>query len=358
MQSKQSETRQSWSYQEDKLLLELVKLIGCTSWNRVAHELQSIMKNTQKIRSSAACRERYQNILNPNLNKSNWTLEEEDNLFTLQQSYGNSWARIASQMPGRSDLLCKNYFYATLRKVLRRLTKAVGLDKSSDLLKQIKPNVLGVIYCKDDSFKSFNIDEKMKTEFKLLIKRYRYTEKAELRLLQENDVNYIKSMLNQLFIINNNYITQKQRNSSRKNSKQEFFSGENNSKSTIPNCLNAQNQKNSKLESKLESKILNTENIKLDSQEENIQPQNNQSNFQQAYQSIQVYNNLNQLHPGFSPLIQYQQQIQNPQPVLTFCIQPNIIIRPIQSVQPYYTPQYLLYPQPHPQVRYEFIQMM
>lgn len=76
-------------------------------------------------------------------------------------------------MPGRSDLLCKNYFYATLRKVLRRLSKAVGLDQciifynniASDLLKQIKPSVLGVIYCSDDSFKSFNIDEEVKKGF-------------------------------------------------------------------------------------------------------------------------------------------------------------------------------------------------
>ncbi|CAD8079035.1 unnamed protein product [Paramecium sonneborni] len=354
MQSKQSETRQSWSYQEDKLLLELIKLNGCTSWNRIARELQSIVKNTQKIRSSAACRERFQNILNPNLNKSNWTQEDEDNLFNLQQSCGNSWARIASQMPGRSDLLCKNYFYATLRKVLRRLSKAVGLDKSSDLLKQIKPSVLGVIYCKEDSFKSFNIDEKMKTEFQQLIKRYRYTEKAELRMLSENDVNYIKSMLNQLFDINNNYIAQKNRNSSRKNSKQETFSGENNSKSTIPNCLNAQNLKISKLESKLS----NIENIKLDSLQEYDQPKTNQSDFQQDNQSISVYNNLNQLHSGFIPINQSQGQIYNPQPVFAFCIQPNLISWPIQSVQPYYTPQYLSYPQPHPMYGCQFMQMM
>ncbi|CAD8171555.1 unnamed protein product [Paramecium pentaurelia] len=354
MQSKQSETRQSWSYQEDKLLLELIKLHGCTSWNHIARELQSLGKNPLKVRSSAACRERYQNILNPDLNKSNWTQEEEENLFNLQQSCGNSWARIASQMPGRSDLLCKNYFYATLRKVLRRLSKAVGLDQSSDLLKQVKPSVLGVIYSKDDSFKRFNIDEKMKTEFQQLIKQYRYTEKAELKQLQENDVVYIKSMLNQLFVINNNYITQMKRYSSRKNSQQEVFFVENNSKSTIPNCVTFQNQKITKLECKL----LNPTNLKIDSQQEFDQPKSNLSNVQQENQSIQVYQNLNQLHSDFSPINQFQGSFCAPQPVFTFCIQPNFISQPIQSIQPYYIPQYLPYPQPHPLIRYEYVQMM
>ncbi|CAD8062633.1 unnamed protein product [Paramecium primaurelia] len=351
MQSKSSETRQSWSYQEDKLLLELIKLNGCTSWNHIARELQSQGKNPLKVRTPAACRERYQNILNPNLNKSNWTLEEEQNLFNLQQSFGNSWARIASQMPGRSDLLCKNYFYATLRKVLRRLSKAVGLDQSSDLLKQIKPSVLGIIYCKDDSFKSFNIEEKMKKDFQQLIKQYRYTEKAELRQLQDNEVNYIKSMLNQLFVINNNYITQKERIFNRKNSKQSIFSVENNSKSIIPNCSTVQNFKNSKLESKL----INTINLKLDSQDEYNQPQ---INVQQDNQSIQVYENLYQPHSDFILMNQSQGSFYAPQPVITFCIQPNLISWPIQQVQSYYTTQYLPYPQSHPQMRYEFVQMI
>ncbi|CAD8168635.1 unnamed protein product [Paramecium octaurelia] len=354
MQSKQSETRQSWSYQEDKLLLELIKLHGCTSWNHIARELQSLGKNPLKVRSSAACRERYQNILNPDLNKSNWTQEEEENLFNLQQSCGNSWARIAAQMPGRSDLLCKNYFYATLRKVLRRLSKAVGLDQSSDLLKQIKPSVLGVIYSRDDSFKRFNIDEKMKTEFQQLIKQYRYKEKEELKQLQENDVAYIKSMLNQLFVMNNNYITQMKKYSSRKNSQQDVFVVENNSKLTIQNCVTVQNQKNSKLESKL----LNAKNLKLDSQYEFDQPKTNLQNVSQENQSIQVYQNLNQNHSEFSSINQFQGSFCAPQPVFIFCIQQNFISQPIQSIQPYYIPQYLPYPQPHPMIKQEFLQMM
>lgn len=72
---------------------------------------------------------------------------------------------------------------------------------ASDLLKQIKPSVLGVIYCNEDSLKSFNIDEEMKNEFKKMIKQYRYAEKSELRMLPEKEINHIKKMLNKLFAI-------------------------------------------------------------------------------------------------------------------------------------------------------------
>lgn len=36
---------------------------------------------------------------------------------------------------------------------------------ASDLLKQIKPSVLGGIYCNDDSYKNFTIGEEVKKDF-------------------------------------------------------------------------------------------------------------------------------------------------------------------------------------------------
>ncbi|CAD8086029.1 unnamed protein product [Paramecium sonneborni] len=343
MQSKHSETRQSWTYQEDKLLLELIKLNGCTSWNRIAIELQSQMQNQTKIRTPAACRERYQNILNPNLNKSVWTEEEEQKLFNLQQSFGNSWARIASQMTGRSDLLCKNYFYATLRKVLRRLSKAVGLDQSSDLLKQIKPSVLGVIYCNDDSLKSFNIDEEMKNQFKNMIKQYRHTEKSELRMLSEEDINHIKKMLNKLFTINENYISQKGGISLNATLKQDLTSLEPLKQSN----LNQICQSDSKIETKIQAS-----NLKYDYQEEYDQQQNYQT---QIFQEQQPIPNLDkQLHSNFYSIQQPFISMCTPPPVLTFYIQPNFHFWSFQTPQPYSPPQYFQIPQTyHPYIKYE-----
>ncbi|CAK81016.1 unnamed protein product (macronuclear) [Paramecium tetraurelia] len=341
MQSKQSETRQSWTYQEDKLLLELIKLNGCASWNRIAIELQSKMKNPTKIRSPAACRERYQNILNPNLNKSIWTEEEEQKLFNLQQQFGNSWARIASQMTGRSDLLCKNYFYATLRKVLRRLSKAVGLDQSSDLLKQIKPSVLGVIYCNEDSLKSFNIDEEMKNDFKKMIKQYRHTEKSELRMLPEEEINHIKTMLNKLFAINNNYITQKGAITFNKNNKQDLISLETSKINLNQNC-----QSDSKMLSKIQ-----TSTLKHDYQEEYDQQLNYQTQIFQEQQPIQ---NLDK--QPYSNHYSYPQPLismYTPTPVITFYIQPNFNIWPIQPAQLYSPPQCLQIPQTYTYIKYE-----
>ncbi|CAD8084835.1 unnamed protein product [Paramecium sonneborni] len=345
MQSKHSETRQSWTYQEDKLLLELIKLNGCASWNRIAIELKSQMKNLTKIRTPASCRERYQNILNPNLNKSVWTDEEEEKLFNLQQSFGNSWARIASQMTGRSDLLCKNYFYATLRKVLRRLSKAVGLDQSSDLLKQIKPSVLGIIYCNEDSLKSFNIDENMKNEFKNMIKEYRHTQKSELRMLPEENINHIKKMLNKLFAINNNYISQKCGITLNQTPKQDLQSLETNKQSNLDYIC----QSDSKI-SKIQTKI-QASHLKYDQQEEYDQQLNYQT---QIFQEQQPYLNLDkQFNSSFYSIPQSLISMYTPPPVLTFYIQPNFNFWPIQTAQQYSPIEYFQIPQNYPYIKYD-----
>ncbi|CAD8177277.1 unnamed protein product [Paramecium pentaurelia] len=342
MYSKHSEIRQNWTYQEDKLLLELIKLNGCQSWNRIANELQYQIKNSIKKRSPAACRERYQNILNPNLNRNIWTDEEEQKLFNLQQSFGNSWAKIASQMTGRSDLLCKNYFYATLRKVLRRLSKAVGFDQSSDLLKQIKPCVLGVIYCNEDSLKTFNIDDEMKNEFKKIIRRFRHIDKSELRMLPEEDIKHIKKMLNKLFTLNNNYISQKGGIILNKKNQQDLTPFDTKKQTD----LNLNTQSDSKIQSKIQAS-----NLQYNYKEEYDQQQNYQTQISSEQQPYQ--NQKNQLHSNFQPSPSNLISIYTPTPVLTFYFQPNFNIWPIQTVQSYCYPQSLQIPQVYPYVKYE-----
>ena len=45
-------------------------------------------------RGANACRERFQNHLNTNISKKNWTAEETKKLFMLQNKYGNKWVLI------------------------------------------------------------------------------------------------------------------------------------------------------------------------------------------------------------------------------------------------------------------------
>lgn len=59
---------------------------------------------------------------------------------------------IAKELPNRTDGLIKNYFYSLVRKVLRRLSKAVNrnkngifiniIDLGSKMTKTLKPSVI------------------------------------------------------------------------------------------------------------------------------------------------------------------------------------------------------------------------
>lgn len=54
-------------------------------------------------RTGKQCRTRYTTMLNPNINKKPWTVEEERVIQEAQLKWGNKWAKIAALLPGRSD---------------------------------------------------------------------------------------------------------------------------------------------------------------------------------------------------------------------------------------------------------------
>jgi hypothetical protein len=96
---------------EDTQLRSLVGLFGSHDWYAISLRMPG--------RSARQCKERWLNYLNPTLNTTAWTLEEDTLLFEKQREYGSRWTQIAKFFPNRTDGMIKNRFNQLHRREAR-----------------------------------------------------------------------------------------------------------------------------------------------------------------------------------------------------------------------------------------------
>ena len=128
-----------WHSKEDEKLCALVAKLGSDGlWNKISEAFCF-------TRSPKQCRERWQNFLDPSLNTSSWTPDEDDLLLKLHAIHGPSWAQIASSFPGRTNDRVKRRVKTLLRSRKRKqvieftaqpfgsssLATEFGVDKAS-----------------------------------------------------------------------------------------------------------------------------------------------------------------------------------------------------------------------------------
>lgn len=92
--------RGKWSLDEDARLVTAVERFGLKKWCKVSEAVLT--------RNDAQCRERYLNVLSPDVCKAKWTYDEDMELDRLVKRYGEgNWSLISSQLSGRTDAQCR-----------------------------------------------------------------------------------------------------------------------------------------------------------------------------------------------------------------------------------------------------------
>ncbi|KAL8478676.1 hypothetical protein ACS0TY_030526 [Phlomoides rotata] len=106
-----------WTTLEDKSLLHIVQQKGLSDWIDIAASLGT-------NRTPFQCLARYQRSLNASILKREWTNEEDNQLRSAVEIYGESnWQVVASTMEGRTGTQCSNRWLKTLHPTRKRVGK-------------------------------------------------------------------------------------------------------------------------------------------------------------------------------------------------------------------------------------------
>jgi hypothetical protein len=118
----------TWQPEEDDRLTAEVNAFvdagGEINWSAIARCIEG--------RTAKQCRERWRCNLDPNINKNEWTTEEDLMIVNLQKELGNRWALLAKSLPGRTENAIKTRF-----RSLQRSNKRKWSPQEDSLLMQM-----------------------------------------------------------------------------------------------------------------------------------------------------------------------------------------------------------------------------
>ncbi|KAF3484371.1 transcriptional activator [Arthroderma uncinatum] len=113
----------AWTSEEDAYLRDAVRIEG-KSWMRVAQHVPQ--------RTADQCAKRWQHFLDPTLDRSEWTADENERLLRAVQQHGRRWLDIRNQyLPLRSPNALKNQYSILLRRHEKSLASIAKKNQSA-----------------------------------------------------------------------------------------------------------------------------------------------------------------------------------------------------------------------------------
>ena len=119
----------SWKKEEDQEILRLVHKYG-KSWSKISKILNT--RNGKQIR------DRFINVLDPEIRKGKFTEEEDKKLVSLFQQFGPKWATISKYYPNRTADMIKNRFHSSIKKKLYG-DQNIKLDMTFSNVRNLNP---------------------------------------------------------------------------------------------------------------------------------------------------------------------------------------------------------------------------
>ena len=109
-----------WSQAEDNLLGILLGK-EALKWGMIAEVLNREIHKGLGVRTGKACKERWNNYLDTNINREAWTNEEDILLLENYLVYGNRWSIINKSLKNRTDGAAKNRINSLINKLKQEL---------------------------------------------------------------------------------------------------------------------------------------------------------------------------------------------------------------------------------------------
>jgi hypothetical protein len=95
------EKHKKWSQEQDQKLLSLCTKKANKNWPNIAHVLG---------RTPKQCRDRWMDHVDPSINRSEWTVEEDRLILKLKGEMGTAWCKMTDHIKGRSANMIRNRY--------------------------------------------------------------------------------------------------------------------------------------------------------------------------------------------------------------------------------------------------------